>query len=90
LESHYGMPRILSLVMGDKKAFYYLLFFWESNSNVEDAIAVDALANFGNICCSNLDRNFIICRTCLVTVQILMTENLLTVGGLTVNLLAGP
>ena len=33
LESHYGMPRILSLMMGDKKAlFYYLLFFWKSNN----------------------------------------------------------
>jgi hypothetical protein len=71
------MPRILSLMMGDKKTFYYLLFFGESNSNVEDAIVVDVLASFGNICYSDLDRNFIICRTCLVTVQILLTENFL-------------
>ena len=54
LENSLGMslwqaPRILSLMMGDKKTFHYLLFFWESNSNVEDAIAVDALASFGNI-----------------------------------------
>jgi hypothetical protein len=30
LESHYGMPRFLSFMIGDKKAlFYYLLFFLE-------------------------------------------------------------
>jgi hypothetical protein len=39
------MQRILSLMMGDKKTFYYLLFFWKSNSDVEDVIAVDALAS---------------------------------------------
>jgi hypothetical protein len=61
-------------MMGDKKTFYYLLFFWESNSNVEEAIAIDALVSFGNIRCSDLDRNFIICQTCLVTVQMLLTE----------------
>jgi hypothetical protein len=73
------MPRILSLMMGDKKAlFYYLLFFWKSNSNFGDLIAVDASGKLWQyICCSDFDSNFIICRTCLVTVQILLTENFL-------------
>jgi hypothetical protein len=66
-------------MMGDKKTlFYYLLFFWKSKSNFGDSIAVDASGKLWQyICYRDFDSNFIICRACLVTVQILLTGNFL-------------
>ena len=66
-------------IMGDKKTlFYYLLFFLKSKSELRDLIAVDASGKLWQyIYCSDLDSNFIICQTCLETVQFLLTENFL-------------
>ena len=62
--------------------------FGQSNSNVEDEIAVDVLTVLRQ-CCSDFNYNLVICWACLLTVQILLTEYLYC-SRLTVNLPISP
>jgi hypothetical protein len=76
LESHHDRPRSLSLMMGDKKAYFTICFTFEKAIVIlGEAIAVDVFGKLWQfILCSDFDSNFVICRTCLLTVQILLTE----------------